>query len=46
VLEESAPAIEQEFSADSAGVPVGGAPPDTDDSNGASASTVREEFGP
>lgn len=46
VLEESAPPVQQEFTADSAGVPVGGAPPDTDDSNGASASIVREEFGP
>lgn len=46
VLEESAPAVQQEFTPDSAGVPVSGAAADTNDSNGASAGTVREEFGP
>ena len=46
VLEESAPPVQQEFTPDAAGVPLTGAPADTNDSNGASAETVREEFGP
>lgn len=45
-LEPSTPPEVQEFGVESAGVPVGGAPPDTNDSDGASASTVRQEFGP
>lgn len=36
----------QEFGVEGAGTPVGGAPPDTNDSDGASASAVRQEFGP
>jgi RNA polymerase sigma factor (sigma-70 family) len=42
----TAPAVEQEFGVASAATRVSGAPPDTNDSNGASASTVRGEFGP
>ncbi|MQA74693.1 MAG: hypothetical protein GEU88_10200 [Solirubrobacterales bacterium] len=36
----------QEFGVAAAGTPVGGAPPDTNDADGASASSVRQEFGP
>lgn len=45
-LEPTTPPEVQEFGVAAAGTPVGGAPPDTDDSNGAAASTVRQEFGP
>lgn len=46
VLEESTPPEVAEFGVEAAAVPSTGAPPDTDDSDGASASTVRQEFGP
>lgn len=36
----------QEFGVAAAGTPVGGAPPDTNQTDGASASAVRQEFGP
>ena len=45
-LAESAPPVQQEFTPDAAAVPVSGGSADVDDSNGASAGTVREEFGP
>ncbi len=45
-LEPTTPPEVQEFGVAAAGTPVGGAPPDTDDSDGASASSVRQEFGP
>jgi hypothetical protein len=45
-LEPDTPPEVQEFGVAGAGTPVGGASPDTDDANGASASTVRQEFGP
>ena len=46
IVEQSAPPVQQEFGVPAAATPVTGAPPDTDDSNGAAASTVRGEFGP
>jgi DNA-directed RNA polymerase specialized sigma24 family protein len=46
VVDATAPPVEQEFGVASAATPVGGAPPDANDSNGAAASTVRGEFGP
>lgn len=42
----STPVEQQEFGVAAGAVPVSGAPADTNDSNGASASTVRGEFGP
>jgi hypothetical protein len=45
-LEASTPAGVEEFGVAGAGTPVGGAPPDTNESDGASASSVRQEFGP
>lgn len=45
-LAPTTPPEVQEFGVEGAGVPVGGAPPDANDSDGASASTVRQEFGP
>jgi DNA-directed RNA polymerase specialized sigma24 family protein len=47
VIEASTPAVEQEFGVDQGAVPASGpAPADTNDSDGASAGTVRQEFGP
>lgn len=47
VLVPTAPATEQEFGAAAAATPASGpAPADTNDSNGASGGTVRQEFGP
>lgn len=45
-LAETAPAVQQEFTPDSAAAPVSGSSADVNDSNGASAGTVREEFTP
>jgi RNA polymerase sigma-70 factor (ECF subfamily) len=46
VVSPSAPVVQQEFGVDAGATPVSGAPPDTNDSDGASAATVRQEFGP
>lgn len=46
VLSESAPPVQQEFTPDAAAVPVTGAPASANESTGASAGTVRGEFGP
>ncbi len=45
-LEPSVAPEVQEFGVAGAGTPVGGAPPDRNEANGASASSVRQEFGP
>lgn len=45
-VDPSTPPVEQEFGVASAATPLSGAPADTNDSNGAAASTVRGEFGP
>lgn len=47
VVEETAPASTQQFGVEAAATPATGpAPADTNDSDGASAGTVRQEFGP
>ncbi|MGH2986891.1 MAG: hypothetical protein ACRDLO_09415 [Solirubrobacterales bacterium] len=46
ILEPDVAPEVQEFGVAGAGTPVGGAPADTNDADGASASTVRQEFGP
>jgi DNA-directed RNA polymerase specialized sigma24 family protein len=46
VVSPAAPPAQQEFGVDAGATPVGGAPPDTNDADGASAATVRQEFGP
>jgi len=47
VVEESAPPTTQQFGVEAAATPAAGpAPADTNDGDGASAGTVRQEFGP
>lgn len=46
VVAESAPPVQQEFTPDAAAVPVTGPPASANESTGASAGTVRGEFGP